>query len=305
MKAAVLHVNTCKPDSDAPTMRIARFVSEQLGLPLIHDVPSATKHVRARFDVLFVMFGILKFSEHREQALEIYSRAKRVIRLENDYLFKPDSRFKKLQPYEVWSTVPHSVQESGGLYINWNQLTWDNTFEPHGWPRHAGLLYYGAYKEEQRAAQIKAYYGPQVPYPVTFSANPRNKAKFAALNPQARLVPKLTHSEIAAYAATVYLEDEYSHAMYCSMANRFYECLHLGVAMFFDLQTMRTLQDAGYYKDAFPAWVVRNHYAVERLLPRARSIAAAQRAVWHRNYYALLCRELAAAATTVGLCRVK
>jgi hypothetical protein len=106
-RAAVLHINSARPDATTPTMRIARFVGDTLGLPVICNVETADKYDDRRFDTLFVKYGILKFSNHREQALRIYSRAKRIINLENDYTFKPDPRFRKANPsYSVWGTVP-------------------------------------------------------------------------------------------------------------------------------------------------------------------------------------------------------
>jgi hypothetical protein len=296
LKFGVLHVNTAMRVSDAPTMRIARYVAERLGCPLIHDVASATAYASTDFDVLFVKYGILKFSQHRDRALDIYSRAGRIIDLQNDYTMQPDSRFKKANPsYEVWGTVP----DRADVYINWNMLTWYHAYAPARWrDREEAVLYYGAYRPGRDAA-LRKFYGPAAPYPVHISANPRNRPKFAAMNPNASLLSKMTTHEIAQYRMTVYVEDETSHTLYCSMANRFYECLSLGVPMVFDSACVPTLQRAGLLADVTGyGWLVHSAKDVGRLLPDAELIGAHQRQLWHRNYYAALGRQLRTAINT-------
>jgi hypothetical protein len=295
MNVGVLHVNTAKYDSDAPTMRIARYVAQKLNCPLIHDEASAA-HWHRRFDVLFVKYGILKFSQHRDLALDIYSRAGRIIDLQNDYTMQPDSRFKRANPsYEVWGTVPDRAR----VYVNWNMLTWYHAFQPVDWAhRWQAVLYYGAYRPGRDAA-LRKFYGPDAPYPVVISANSRNRSKFAGMNPKATLVSKLANHDIAQFRMTVYVEDETSHTLYCSMANRFYECLSLGVPMVFDIACMGTLQRAGLLDPVVRyGWLVNTARDVARLLPDAEVIGARQRQLWHRNYYAALGRQLRNAVNT-------
>lgn len=304
MKAAVLHINTAKYDSDAPTMRIARFVAEELGIPLIHNVESATLLHRKKFDVLFVKYGILKFSQHRDMALDIYSKAGRIIDLQNDYLMKPDSRFKRANArYEVWGTVPDNVALHGGQYINWNMLTWDHKFKPLPWPRLPGLFYYGAARIG-RIATLGRYYGQHVPYPVTVSANPRNAPFFRALNTNATVISKCSHAEIAKYGLTVYMEDDTSHGLYCSLANRFYECLHLGVPMLFDSACTATLEKAGLKRNHYLPFLCDRHKDVAEALRSqgylyTEHIAAKQREYWHKNYRLQLQKALHRAAAGV------
>lgn len=304
--AAVLHVNTCNSHSDAPTMRIARYVAQSLDIPLIHDVPSAHVRRAVPYDVLFVSFGVLKFSKHRDDALRIYGNARQPVQLMNDYMTQPDSRFKKLNPaYHVWGTVPDIVAQRGGAYVNWNMLTWDSARKPVPWPRSPSLFYYGAFRNGRETA-LRTYYSDDAArgwYPVVFSANPRNKTKFAALNPSAAIFPKMDYDDIARQYMTVYMEDEDSHALYCSLANRFYECLHLGVPMVFDYSTVNTLTRAGIHNDVKRlGWYVHNRDDVARLMPHARTIALLQRRLWgQRDYLAELGVQLRTAAKAYKL----
>src|SRR4051812_26261823 len=80
VRAAVLHVNTAAYLSTSPTMRIARFVAEELGVPLVHDLATARRQLRqGKLDVLFVKYGLFKFSQHREEALKLHRRAGMIV----------------------------------------------------------------------------------------------------------------------------------------------------------------------------------------------------------------------------------
>lgn len=292
MKAAVLHVNTCKADSTSPTMRIARFAATTLGVPLIHDTASADKAVGKKFDVLFVVFGVLKFSSHREQALRLYGDAKRIVRLENDYLFKPDPRFAKLHPtHSVWSTVPHSVAERGGWYVNWNTLT-PAPLRQRPYVLYADMLiYYGAFKEVRVPSFEKYLFN--APYDVVV-ASYRVK-KFTAEHPELKTVHLRHLYDAAQYAATVYMEDEYSHGMYTSPGTRFYECLAMGLPMFFDVATFDTMLTAGVDVSEY---VVSSKKDVKRMLPRAATVGVEQRRKWvkHLNVESVTAQIRAAVA---------
>ena len=49
---------------------------------------------------------------------------------------------------------------------------------------------------------------------------------------------------LAKYKYSIYLEDEKSNEVYCSPANRFYECISNGVLMFFDSSCVETFRTA-------------------------------------------------------------
>lgn len=280
VRTAVMHVNSSSMDSTSPTMRIAKFAASQLKCPLIHNRETAKTHASVRFDALLVVYGILKFSDHREEALKIHANAERVIRLENDYTFTAaiDKRFRR--PDEIWSTV-----EGRTRYVNWNMLTRlpIETWRRHlllQTPTHRGIFYYGAYKEEQRGSDFRKYFD-DAPYPVTISSF-RGGAKFAASCRGAVTMGAFRDPMApAAWDMTVYMEDEYSHDLYCSRANRFYECLQVGLPQVIDVLAAPTIRRAGFEVDEF---VVSSKRDVERFLKHRDDVIKKQRRLWQRDF---------------------
>lgn len=228
MKAAVLHVNSASPLSRSPTMRIASFVADELGIPLICDTTSAYKYRKTRFDVLFVKHGMLKFSQHRDIALELFNRAGCIIDMENDYTFKPDTRMcggNRLGSYFQWSTV-----EGRHKYVNWNVLTWlplRAWFKPAPLPAPTkrGLLYYGAHRPD-RVPYFERYFA-NTRYSVAISTYRGQRAFTETCGRDSmHFIPPIRNPyAITQYEATVYIEDKTSHKLYTSPANRFYECV--------------------------------------------------------------------------------
>lgn len=292
MKAAVLHVNSASPASRSPTMRIASFVASELGIPLVHDPVSAKKHRGKRLDVLFLKLGVLKFSQHREEAIELVQNARLVINLENDCLFKPDPRLVREKDYMTWSTVEQRHQ-----YVNWNKLTWLPTTAwrrplPLVAPAYQGLFYYGAFKDVRKASFDK--YLNTKRYPIHVSTYRGQRKFIEAYGSELHFVPPIRDPRsIAQYEATVYIEDDYSHTLYSSPGNRFYECLQQGIAQLFDIDTLNTMARAGYKVP--PALVVNSAAEVHALLRHAPAIRAWQRNNWHRDYGKELVHELRAA----------
>lgn len=295
-KAAVLHINSAAAEATSPTMRIARYTATRLGIPLIHSLETAAQHANTKFDVLFVKLGVLKFSNHRDDALKIYGNAKRVINLENDYSFKPDPRLRKLQPeWQVWGTVPDNVKVHGGSYVNWNVLTW---LYPRPWAdRLKGykaepnrLLYYGAYRPD-RVESFKRWF-VDTPCEVVIGARSTHIKKFQALSPTLKLVNFRTPNELAKLRATaLYLEDDTSHDLYCSLANRFFECLQLGIPMVLDAAGHKTYEAAklpNWQKFSVPDKLYA-HYSPMLKNPVATAIE--QRELWYRDFDLILAKQ--------------
>jgi hypothetical protein len=279
MKAAVLHVNSAGAESTSPTMRIARFAAETLGVPLIHNPETARRYQKTKFDVLFVKYGMLKFSNHRDEALEIHENAKCRVNLENDYTFVPDKRFSKAE--ETWSTV-----EKRTRYVNWNVLT---RRPLQYWQQHVpftdvteqGLLYYGAHRPG-RVPYFNKYLR-KAPYPVTISTFRGRKAFIETCGDQIEVIGAFRKPEDAArWPMTVYIEDEQSHSLYCSPANRFYECVQMGLAQAVDESALRTLRHGGV-KQA-ERWLVRDRTDLRDMLCVYDSIRKKQRELWYRDY---------------------
>jgi len=312
MKMAVLHVNSAAATATSPTMRIARFTAEHLGIPLIHDVATAEKYRNTKFDILFAKYGVLKFSNHRDDALRIYGNAGRIINLENDYSFKPDSRFRKLHGdrYQVWGTVPANVKQFGGAYVNWNCLTW---LYPRPWaagvavparpakarPVFVGLLYYGAFRPD-RTESFNHYFGPHATYKKVIGARSTHIKKFQALSEDITILnfrspQELAHVDLPA----IYLEDDTSHELYCSLANRFFECLQLGIPQLLDASGYKTYKEAKLPR--FMDFMVQNADEVEGMM-RDNSydeLRALQLELWYKDFDMKLRAQLDRARATL------
>lgn len=271
-------------------------------MPLICDLSTAAKHSTTAFDVLFVKLGVLKFSNHRDDALKIYGNAKRIINLENDYSFQPDSRLKKLQPaWQVWGTVPANVARHGGAYVNWNVLTW---LYPHPWatplkahrPTPGRLLYYGAFRGDRVDSFNKWFKG--APYEVVIGARSTHIKKFQGIDENIRIENFKTPDSLARLGGTsLYLEDDTSHDLYCSLANRFFECLQLGIPILFDGACRKTLEAA-----KLPKWEqfkVRDPLELQHKLKDPAKIAREQRDLWHKDFDAILAKQIDRAIQTL------
>lgn len=300
-KIAVLHVNKSSLSSTSPTMRIAKYVASKIPeAAFIYDMETA-EHFNAVFDVVFVKYGLLAFSEHRRLAIEILNRAGRVINLENDYSFVPDRRLRA--PDEVWSTV-----EGRTRYCNWNVLTRHGT---EGWiqqikenipyfssrDKNRGVVYYGAYRPD-RVSYFEKYLR-HAPYPVTISSF-RGEKNFGVLCPNARLMPAFRDPDgPAQWEMTLYLEDTASHELYCSPANRFYECLHMGLPQAVDERAAGTLSRAGV--PDVHRFAVNSKMNVRAMLCDAPAVAHEQQFMWRRDYAADLHEQFETAMRESGL----
>jgi len=292
--AAVLHVNPTNRWSSAPTVRIARFVADALGIPLLCDEDSCHANRNTKFDVLFVKFGVLRFCAYRDIVFQVYQKADLIINLENDYAFKPDPRLLKLNPsYTVWSTVPKNCVE-GGRYINWNKASWIQGIKPSK-HKHWDVLYHGRWRDDREALFARYFDTPSI----TVSAHSRSQRKFLEQYPRVTLVPQLKDiTELRHADLGLYLEDVKSSTLYCSPAQRFYECVQAGVPVIFDSACIRTFYTAGY--GDVSNFAVGGSASALRMLRRAPKIVEAQ-AKWYRDYGAELRHELMEALAEEGL----
>jgi hypothetical protein len=291
VKIAVLHVNSSKPDGTSPTMRIARFVADEFKCPLICDLESARKHFHTKFDIVFVKYGMLKFSNHREEALTIYGNAKHVINLENDYLFALDKRFAP--PNETWSTVSNRTR-----YVNWNMITrhgidaW-KVQRPSPQPMNKGLIYYGAHRPD-RVASFKKYLA-KAPYDVTVSTYRGRKMFLETCGDKIKVIGGFKDPDAPAkWPLTLYIEDETSHSVYCSPATRFYECVMMGLAQAVDHEAVHTLTEAGIKVSR--EFIVENKADVKRMLVNVDPVQKAQRRLWFKDHSVTIRAQLKAAA---------
>jgi hypothetical protein len=190
----------------------------------------------------------------------------------------------------TWSNIEQSVARFIDSYVNWNMLTYGVVEEAENTARlDDGIFYYGAFRKGREVYFRKYFRDPSLP--AYISTSKKNAEKFAGLGPSVRPVPPMAPLIVGAaqYAMALYVEDTYTHRVYNSPANRFYEMLSAGTAMVFDKSCLKTFRTAGY--DITP-YIVNNPAEVKAMLPIWREIALAQAKEWRRDYRAELCAQV-------------
>ena len=309
----VCHLTKCTPNSMVASARIANYIAAQLQAPLVDDEETAA-HWQPHLPGLrlFVLVnsptGFAPEAVRRFSAEALY-HARHAVFANNDYKIKPPSQSKThmrrvwgthkgessdYYGYSLWTTVPAAmrmVKRPLDSYVNWNQLTYSPQPEAESHTNRAtGLLYWGALRLG-REAELRRYLATDK-FTVVISTAPQSVAKFTEHVPQAHyisqlkpLLPSLLH-----YRATLYTQDDYSDRVYCSPANRFYEALGAGLAIFIAHNSRNTFEAAKL--PGYEEFVVRSADDISRLLPHAEQIARKQRALWDNNYQTLLQQQL-------------
>lgn len=167
-------------------------------------------------------------------------------------------------------------------YVNMNLLSWHPV--PWGNPTEKGLFYYGMCRDP-RAERFKRYFVTSR-YPVTISTSPKNVEKWMGVLGERDSItyyPKLTWQQMQSFPMTVYLHDEPT-GVEVSPANRFYECLSVGIAQVFDAGTQECfMRELGINVGKY---VVSNAKDVRKMLPHWKSIRAKQFKEWARPFHA-------------------
>lgn len=305
MGLCVIHLSKCDNTLIA-SARIARYICEKTGATLI-DRPG----IGGNFDTVMFVNSMSKFSDFFDEACDIISRCKRFILIQNDYNITPRiypaiierADLKK----EVWSTIPEmpkrieSLRTWGGVphkathYVNWNMLTYNQV--DHVEPERLAVFYYGAFRS-YRVPLFQKYFGFPTPYDVFISTSKNAITKFEDINLMMSVDPPATDlcKEIQRFAVSLYLEDSKSNSIYCSPANRFYECLGAGVAIAFDKSSIWTFEQAGYNISNF---VVDSKEELSIFIEHYDEIRNKQRSLWARDYRKELDAQFNEAARTL------
>lgn len=231
-------------DTHVASNRIAYWLAQQLGAELIDSEESCGKR---KFDWVVLVNGPFGFCDFRERVMELCEENENFVWVGNDIAINMPSQLKKIlgptKNVHHWVNHDNFKQQVNYRYINWNQLTYVPGIQ---WrhPKHNGVAYYGAWRDD-RTDDFKKYLGRGVPYQVYISSSAKGLPEFKRLNPRLRAfkVANLIR-DFAVFESTVYIEDEKSHHIYSSPANRFYECLSAGVVQFIDHRAVGTFARA-------------------------------------------------------------
>lgn len=293
MKNIVVHMTECKPHSTVASARVARFISETIGVDLV-DTKEKAEACVGSVDTLIIVNGPMAFCDFLEALGALVTCANKVVWVQQDYAINPpaanskaESPFrkafadKKLRPV-YWTTCKKNVVTPEDKYINWNQLTYDSS--PFKIMKENRILYYGAFREKRISSFERFFKEPGIP--LTISTTTLRRKKFEAMGINCKFVPAFENviKDACHYDAAIYIEDDKSHKEFHSPANRFYEMLSAGVPIFFDVLSKSMLEEAGIVVP--DKWLVKDgkelyqKYSVADLV----GMRAEQRSMWEKDY---------------------
>lgn len=293
-------------NSAVASVKIAAYLAKRFGATLMgaEDLPEARRYETILYVNAPPLYAPLPW---HERMAEILILSDRFIFVQNDYNRNvyPSSKVNRtladagktrmlVNTMDTWSTIKRYVQTPRSSYVNWNMLTYAPL--PPVAPKENALFYWGACRPG-RIDYFKEYLRGDG-YPVVVSTTKRATAKFReACGEAVKFVPPYQSlREIQDYAATLYIEDTFSHRHDCSPANRFYEAVAAGVAVFFEYRAAATFRAAKI--DLDPDWIVNSRRQLaERLSDwgKVREVAKAQQKALRRDYIAELEAQIDAA----------
>lgn len=323
-KSCVVSFLKCDGRSIIASVRIAKFIAEELDLPLIDRDPSKDwSEVNPErlpdpdhnFETLIIVNGPSAFLPWVDELARMVQRAKRVIWVMNDYTIYPPTQVRKVfnerhdLEVQLWGTLPDLPSKWKSLavwtrfpstadaYVNWNMLTYE--LLPFVEPTVDGLYYYGAFRDG-RKLEFSKYFATNK-YRVKISTSNRAEEKFEDIfdytDTKFEFHPKWkSFSDFQKFKMTLYIHDKFSTQHFCSPANRFYECLSAGVAMVFDESCVDTFLKDTFHIDVRP-YVVKNATEIQEKLLFWKRIREEQRAKWSHDYLA----DLKAVVKKVGI----
>lgn len=253
IKECVVNFTPIKNESILASNRIALFIAAKQKCPIFDSI----KTIRLdKYDRIWIVNGVWLYCNYREALLRFLQKnmESEIIWIGNDYTIAVPSQIKKVVN-KIKVIAAYESIKPDHYYLNWNQLTFE---AGHKWspPRYDGLMYYGAYRKD-REKYFDTYFKNNEILTVTIHPSSKGASKkFATRYPNAMVLGDLNVMlEAGRYESTIYMEDQSTHSIYCSPANRFYECLSAGLYQVFDINSVATLQKAGI--DVSP-WVVAN-----------------------------------------------
>jgi hypothetical protein len=294
MMDCVLSLTKCSEGSYIVSNKIAQYLAKEFDIPLI-DGPGQV----ADYETVFFINSMSHFCKFLDEAAEIIRRCKRMIWVQNDYTIYPPTQVRnvlKTTTLEVlrWSTVPQLPEAYSRLaawvkmpleavYVNWNLLTYV-PIKDLLYPTEDKLLYYGAFRQDRKSLFDK--YFELANYDIAISASSKAMKKFLEIEPMIDDYPpqKNLLEFISQFPLALYLEDSDSNEIYCSPANRFYECLAAGVPQVFDATSRYTFEKAGYNIEEF---IVDSQSDVQEALNNWIWIWNKQKE-WRMDYRAIL-----------------
>ena len=322
-KAAIFSFVRISENSMVASVRIARWLEKLMGIPLVwQDEIGDMKDL----DYLIIVNGAYGFSKVLEPLSRAILGAKHVIWVQNDYtIIPPRTDGEAASPFRkafvtrkqrgqentiFWSTCEKWYERPGSHYVNWNQLTFDEDYDPRvvAMRRKKAtdtLFYYGSFRDgsgkSSRVPLFDRYF--RAPTVKTVVSSPADKfaERYPNITTEPAIPSGLFYTVIGSHGLGLYIEDRKSSEEYHSPANRFYEMLSAGLPMVFMPESGGMLRKASFNPEPYQ---VAKHSDIKRMMENREDIGKMQREDWVKSsdyFRKNLLSQLKTAREAIGL----
>lgn len=320
-KAAIFSFVRLSENSMVASVRIAYWLQAQLKVPMTWEGDIADM----KPETLIIVNGAYGFSKFLEPLSKAIAEAKNVIWVQNDYTIIPpktdgdaESPFRKAfvnrksegkNDTIFWSTCEKWYERKGSHYVNWNQLTFDEKYDPKKIAKlrktaSDTFFYYGSFRDgsgkSSRVPIFDRYF--TAPFTKTVVSSPSDK--FEKKYPNITTMGAITdefYPTLTSHGLGLYIEDRKSSEEFHSPANRFYEMLSAGLPMVFQPESGSMMRKAGFNPEPY---YVHKASDVKKFMARREEIGAQQRKDWVQLpsfFRSNLLSQLSTARKAIGL----
>lgn len=223
----------------------AQHIAHLTGGDLIWSYPNVNACVKGGYDqIIFVHASHYAYTDY---AWIEESPDAKLFYVTNEYnLGEPRTLWmaaKRGRRYTVVANHPPEPSKIVMRYVeNWHTVNLNALcYEDCGGVKEnaTGICYYGSFRKDR-----VPYFKKWLQGDVTISTHQKNREKFESIGVSGPFVNRLKiHAgDLAQFKASLYIEDETTHAHYNYLANRFYEAVSWGVSPVFDPSCEQTLR---------------------------------------------------------------
>lgn len=249
MKVALLDARQGTRDPEASltvAYRNMMVLSKELNAPLYFDA-AGLKSAPDHFDAIVCGFGSTSCERTESVAFLKRNPQAQLWWLVGEY---EQSTFAPLfyagRKYGVFRNFEHRLQNKQAgeqVFVNLNALLAKPCIAPLKARKH-GAIYYGRWRKDRAR-----YFGQYIGRNCWLSTSPKNMKIFASIGIEPRYARGMSwipgQETLRQFAASLYLEDTYTHTHYNCPANRYYEALWCGVPLLFQRESKNTWDKYG------------------------------------------------------------
>lgn len=249
MKIAILDVRQGRgrvaDNSYTVAYRNLCVLRDELGAELFVNPSDISKE--SDYDVIICGFGSTSCERERSTDFLIRNKNARIFWLVGEYeqsTFAP--LFYSKRQFEVIKNFEHHLRNkmcAAQHFVNINALL--ASPPSRNVPKKYGCVYYGRWRPDR----LK-YFQQYLDSSIYLSTHSKNIKMFHHNGCNPKLIKPMTwvkgRETLNLFAASLYIEDQFTHTHYNCLANRFYEALTSNTVPLFDKSCVGTLRKSGY-----------------------------------------------------------